>query len=209
MTTPPSSTDPQDNGALEQLRSVLIEGETLEAWAMQSRLFALTHRRILIAATSGRFICLARGLFSGFDMVDLRWQDLKEAKLRVGIFGADLTLTASTTADLAGGGSREQRLVYTGLVKERTEAVYRLCQAHDQAWREKRRIRELEEMRAQSGGFQFAAGAGAPSAGAGGGGPAGGDDAVARLQQARKMLDEKLISDSEYEAIKARVIGNV
>jgi hypothetical protein len=86
--------------------------------------------------------------------------------------------------------------------------VYRLCQGHDQAWREKRRIRELEEMRAQSGGIQFAAGAGAPAASSAGAAAAG-DDAVSRLQQAKKMLDEKLISDSEYEAIKARVIGNV
>ena len=37
---------------LSQLHSVLIPGETLEAWAIQRRLFALSHRRLLIAATS-------------------------------------------------------------------------------------------------------------------------------------------------------------
>ena len=35
---------------LAQLRSVLIPGETLEAWAIQMRLFALNHRRLLVAA---------------------------------------------------------------------------------------------------------------------------------------------------------------
>src|SRR5204863_12722 len=39
---------------LAELRSVLIPGETLEAWAIQRRIFALSHRRVLIAATSGR-----------------------------------------------------------------------------------------------------------------------------------------------------------
>lgn len=42
--------------ALKHLDSILVNGETIEAWAIQRRLFALTHRRILIAATSGRFI---------------------------------------------------------------------------------------------------------------------------------------------------------
>ena len=47
---------------LAELRSVLIPGETLEAWAVQRRLFALAHRRVLIAATSGRLIVLTRRL---------------------------------------------------------------------------------------------------------------------------------------------------
>lgn len=207
MITQALPTDPRVDEALNQLRSILIEGETLEAWAVQRRIFALNHRRILIAATSGRFVALARGLFSGFDMADLRWQDLKDARLRVGMFGADLTLSASTTADLAGADSAPRRFAYTGFNKDGTREVYRLCQAHDQAWREKRRIRELEEMRAQSGGIQFAAGAGAPSPSTTM--PQDGTDAVSRLEQAKKMLEEKLISDSEYESIKARVLGNV
>jgi hypothetical protein len=170
-------------------------------------MFALTHRRIIIAATTGRFIALARHLFSGFDMADLRWQDLKDAQLRVGIFGSDLTLSASTTSDLAGGASAPRFLAYRGFINDQTRQVYRLCQTHEQAWREKRRIRELEEMRAQSGGIQLAPGA----VGSGFSGSLIPDtsDPVTRLQQAKQMLDAKLISDTEYEAIKARVVGNI
>jgi hypothetical protein len=36
-----------------------------------------------------------------------------------------------------------------------------------------------------------------------------GTDTLARLQQAKQMLDAKLINDSEYETIKARIIGQV
>ena len=80
--------------------------------------------------------------------------------------------------------------------------MYRICQAQDQAWREKRRVRELEELRARSGGIQVMAGA--PL---GGTATAAGDDAVRRLQEATRLLDAKLITDAEYEAIKAKIVS--
>lgn len=190
---------------VEQLRSVLIEGETLLAFALQRRIFALTHRREVIAATSGRFLALTRGFFGGFDLVDLRWQDLRDAKVRVGVIGADLSLTASLMSDLATGGSGTRTLLYRGFRKDQTEQIYRIAQGQEQSWREKRRIRELDEMRAKSGGVQIGGMGLAP--GAAPGAPSG--DVVARLQQAKQMLDAKLITDAEYEAIKARVINTV
>jgi hypothetical protein len=191
--------------AVEHIRALLIEGETLDAWAAQVRLFALTHRRTVIAATSGRFLALRRGLLGGFDVTDLRWQDLKDAGIRVGIFGADLTLTVESMADLAGATAGEKKLEFTGLHKDDAQQVYRFCQGHEQAWREKRRVRELEEMRAKSGGVQIASAAAAPSVL-----PSGKmNDPVARLQQAKQMVEAKLISDAEYEALKAKILGEL
>src|ERR1700761_3793693 len=100
--------DPVEPGLqrpLEYLRSILIPTETLEAWAVQHRLFALSHRRILVAATSGRLILLSRHLIGGFDVTDLRWQDLEEVTLRVGIFAAELAVRAGRAADLASQGA--------------------------------------------------------------------------------------------------------
>ena len=74
--------------ALATLQGLLTSGETLEAWAAQQRLYALTHRRVLIAATSGRFISLKRRLFGGYDSADIRWQDLKETRISAGIIAA-------------------------------------------------------------------------------------------------------------------------
>ena len=88
--------------ALEELASVLVPGETLEVFAVQQRIFALDHRRLLVAATSGRLIGMARRLFGGFQLQDLRWQDLKDVHLRVGMLGADLSVTALGNQDLAG-----------------------------------------------------------------------------------------------------------
>ncbi|MFI4905540.1 MAG: hypothetical protein ACLQFF_13495 [Steroidobacteraceae bacterium] len=194
--------------AMEYLQSVLIAGESLEAWAVQRRTFAVRHRRLLVAATSGRFICIARKLIGGFNLHDIRWQDLEEVKLRVGIFSADLSVRSGRAADLASqGGSGNQLMEIRGLRTAQAEAVYRICQAQDQQWREKRRIRELEELRARAGGIQFSAGAAPGAAAPAAGAPSGGSDAVRRLQEAKQMLDSKLITDSEYEAIKARIVS--
>src|SRR6202042_3685402 len=189
---------------LEHLRSILIPSETLEAWAIQRRIFALTHRRLLIAATSGRLILLTRKLVGGFDVSNIRWQDLEEVTLRVGVFGADLLVRAGKATDFASQGSQSsQRIAFEGLRKEQAQAVYRICQAQDQAWREKRRVRELEELRARSGGIQVSgAGGYAPP------GMTGQPDAVRRLQEAKQMLDGKLITDAEYEAIKAKIVSS-
>jgi len=193
--------------AIKQLTSLLIPGERVEASAFQRRLFALTHRRGIVIATSGRLISVTRGLFGGFNPSDVRWQDLKDVRLRVGIFGADLMVSAYGSPDLAMMGETTRGIAQTGLGKAGAEAVYRLCQAHEQAWREKRRIRDLEELRAKSGGIQM----GSPSSGAPLSMPSGqeGGDPVARLTRAKEMLDKGLITDAEYESTKARIVSGL
>jgi hypothetical protein len=188
--------------ALAELRSLLIAGETLDAWAVQRRMYALTHRRLLIAATSGRLVVLTRRLLGGFDVMTIRWQDLEEVTLSVGMLSADLAVRAGKATDLASFGAQgAQRVEFTGLRKTQAQAVYRICQGQDQAWREKRRIRELEELRARSGGIQVGSTA---AAGAG----TGESDAVRRLREAKEMLDARLITDAEYEAIKAKIVSS-
>ena len=93
----------------------------------------------------------------------------------------------------------EGELLRVTAVADLAQAVYRICQAQDQAWREKRRIRELEELRARSGGIQVLSGQGAPGSAQ--------SEAVRRLQEAKQLLDAKLITDAEYEAIKAKIVS--
>ncbi|MDP9088517.1 MAG: hypothetical protein M3O26_07240 [Pseudomonadota bacterium] len=193
-------------GALATLQSLLTDGETLEAWAAQRRLYALTHRRALIAATSGRFISLSRRLVGGYDSADIRWQDLKETRISAGIIAADLTVVAQSSSDLNIGNEINRVWTFTGLHKDQAQAMYRICQQHDQVWREKRRVRELEELRAKSGGVQIG---GNQTGLAGTESGAGESEAVRRLRQAREMLDAKLISDSEFETIKAKIVSGL
>ena len=191
--------------ALATLKSLLTSGETLEAWAAQRRIYALTHRRVCIAATSGRFISLTRRLIGGYESTDIRWQDLRETHISAGLLAADLTLVAQVSSDLNITSEPNRVLVFEGLNKDQAQAMYRICQQHDQVWREKRRVRELEELRAKSGGVQFS-GAGYAAADGGGGAES---EPARRLRQAREMLDAKLISDSEFESIKARIVSGL
>ena len=204
--------EPGLDAALATLTGLLTSGETLEAWAVQHRLFALTHRRACIAATSGRFISLNRRLLGGYESADIRWQDLKETRISAGILAADLTLVAQASSDLNIASEVNRVWTFAGLVKSQAQAMYRICQQHDQIWREKRRIRELEELRAKSGGVQIGAGSGSyPGPGPyAGPEPAGAEsEPVRRLRQAREMLDAKLISDSEFESIKAKIVSGL
>ena len=193
------------SAALATLQGLLTSGETLEAWAAQRRLYALTHRRALIAATSGRFIWLKRRLIGGYDSADIRWQDLKETRISAGIIAADLTLVAQSSSDLNIGAEVNRVWSFEGLHKDQAQAMYRICQQHDQVWREKRRVRELEELRAKSGGVQIS-GASPPY----GSDTTGAESEPARrLRQAREMLEAKLISDSEFETIKAKIVSGL
>jgi hypothetical protein len=204
MSDSPGADDLGLGAALATLQGLLTSGETLEAWAAQRRLYALKNRRTLIAATSGRFISLKRRLFGGYDSADIRWQDLKETRISAGIIAADLILIAQSSSDLNIGAEVNRVWSFEGLHKDQAQAMYRICQQHDQVWREKRRVRELEELRAKSGGVQIsgqpvyrADAAGAES------------EPARRLRQAREMLEAKLISDSEFETIKAKIVSGL
>ena len=189
--------------ALREIAGLLVPGEQLLAWAVQRRLFALVTRRQFVAATTGRLVVVRRGLFGGFTPVDVRWQDLGDAALDVGIFGATLRATILAEPEHTNVARIAGQVIVPGLRKEQAGRVYRVAQGQEQAWREKRRVRDLDEMRARAGGVQIGA-----VPGMGGGAPADGDPRQ-RLQRAREMRDQGLITDAEYETIKARIVGTL
>ena len=160
---------------------------------------------------------MSRGLIAGFEPVTIRWQDLKDVQLTVGIFSATLTIHHyANMSDTALGDGGVQTLALRGMEKGGAQQLYREAQAQEQSWREKRRVRSIEEMRAQAGGVQIATGLYPPT-------PARSDsepsplphaahheaDPKERLARARAMLKDGLITDSEYEAIKANVISRL
>lgn len=188
--------------AFGYLESMLVPGEKLLKVAIQRRLFAIFHRRIMVSATSGRFIGITRGIFGGFTPVDVRWQDLKNAQIKSGIFGSTLYINALSQPDLASEGV-VFRFQFSGLRKDETQEIYKIAQTHEQSWREKRRQRELEELRAKSGGFSnFGSGIKSNES-------TSEASTLERLKNAKKMLEEGLISDSEYETTKARIINEL
>jgi hypothetical protein len=203
--------DPRIQEALAQIRALMIPGETMGAYAVQRRMFALFRRRIVVCATSGRFISLSRGLFGGYMPYDVRWQDLDDASVRAGIFGATLIIKSLASDDLASRERTGSSVAIGGLRKAQAQQVYTLCQAQEQAWREKRRVRDLDELRAQSGGVQIGTPIGGSfgTAGAASAAATAGSDPTERLRRAKQMLNDGLITDTEFESIKARVVDGL
>ena len=204
--SPAMPDDARIAAGMKELNGLLVPGERLLAYAVQRRLFALSHRRIIVAATTGRIITLSRGLIAGYVPDDVRWQDLRDVSISAGIFDATLSVTAMANEDLAHHAQSSRVMTIVGLRKQEAQRVYTICQGQEQAWREKRRVRDLDELRAESGGFQFgqAGPGGLPVASAG-----GVSDPAERLRRAKEMLDTGLITDAEYETIKARIVDGL
>ncbi len=189
--------------AVQKLRSVLTEGEAVREGVFQLRLWALTHRRSLLATTDRRIIFFRRGLFGGFNMTDFQWQDVRSAHVKEHFFpaylGADLIVSTDSL-----------RVRMPGLDSDKARRIYAFAQAQEQAWREKNRIREIEELRAKSGGITLGA-AGSPvvASPAASVAPAAAEDMAKKLKEAKELLDCGAISDVEFETIKARFLNSV
>jgi hypothetical protein len=205
--------DPED-----QLRTLLVSGEDVKFIVVQNRLHALLHRRNLAAATTGRFISLRRPLFGGYDMFDMRWQDIKDVKLTVGMISSTISLSFSNNlSDTSMYEGDTRRINSSGLQTGPAQALYRECQLQEQSWREKRRVRSIEEMRAKAGGVQIATGVYPPAIGATADAPSslltaasiGREDIAGRLRQAKELQAQGLITDTEYESMKARIIASM
>ncbi len=194
VTAEPTHTAPR--GALEALTAVLIREETLHAWAIERRMFALNHRRVLLAATSARLLWIRRRVIPGYDVAHLRWQDIEDAALDVGLLSAQLSVRATRSADPAAEsrGGPQHLYRFPGLRTMQAQALYRICQAQVEAWREQRRL-QMEALHARA--MEASAQQSAEGAGL---------SAAQRLQEAKRLHDERLITDAEYEAIKARVL---
>lgn len=184
--------------AIEQLSETLMQDETIVEEGIQKRIFALWSRRAVIAITKSRMIIVRRGLFGGFNMTDIQWKDLRDATLEQNVLvdfcGSNLQFAHSK----AGAGS----LIVNGIERQIASQIYSFAQSEEQAWEEKRRVREMEEVRAASGGITIGGGM-APSAPS----EKKSDSVLDELEQAKRLLDMDAISDAEYNEMKAKILA--
>ena len=156
-------------------------------------MFALFKRRAVLAITSSRVLTLQRGLIGGFRMVDIQWKDLKDVRIEQNILdqicGSNMAFDHLSQPQLA--------VAVDGIPSEVATTMYARGQSEEQAWEEKRRIRSLEEMRAQAGGVTV-----------GMTGDSGGSERVVDdIQRAKSLLDSGAISDAEFQEMKAKILG--
>ena len=187
--------------AIESLTAVLMDSESITAKAVQKRIFALWSRRTTAAITNSRLIVLKRGLLGGFNMQDIQWKDLQDATLKQNILSSVCGSNVSFSHFNDAVGSMSVK----GLPNKEGTEIYTKAQAEEQAWEEKRRVREIEETRAASGGMTIHTGTqlgGSPTTQA-----AVTNNMIEQIESAKKLLDKGLISDAEFQEMKAKIIS--
>lgn len=185
----------QDSEALQRVArevvKILTPTEEILYIAMQNAT-ALSIRKDSVVATNNRIIGFSPGVLGRVSFNDFLWQDVVDVSMRQGMLSTEIVI--STAAGKHDVGAID---------KEQAKRLYGIAQQMEQEWREKRRVRDMEEARAKAGGVYMGAMPGVAPA------PVAApiDDPVSKLAKAKAMLDQGLISDIEYEALKAKVLA--
>ena len=188
--------------AMEKLDGTLMKDENILHKGIDKRPFALFSRRSVFAVTNSRITNLQRGLIGGYKMRDYQWKDLEDTKISENVLpeicGSTLTFTFSQFPSI---------MVYPDL--KTASDIYKVAQLQEQAWEEKRRIREMEETRAQAGGISIGNTA-TPS-------PTGStsnndksmstSDIADELLKIKELLDKGILSDAEFQEMKSKILS--
>ena len=188
--------------AMEKLNDTLMKDEKIIHKGIDKRPFALFSRRSIIAVTNSRIINLKRGLLGGYQMLDYQWKDLEDAQISENVLpdycGSTLRFSFFNLSPIE---------VYPD-VKTASD-IYKVAQLQEQAWEEKRRIRVMEETRAQAGGISIG-NAAAPS-------PTGlsssndksmsTSDIADELIKIKDLLDKGILSDVEFQEMKSKILS--
>jgi hypothetical protein len=179
-----------------QIAKILTPNEELFYVALQNRM-AISMNPNAVAATSNRIIIYDAKILGRASFVDFQWQDVANTRIEQGMMSSQFLVS---TVDGRAAGLGE-------LDKEQAKRLYGICQQLEQEWREKRRIREMEQARAASGGISIG---GMPGVtGAAESASSAGEDPVAKLAKAKAMLDQGLISEAEYDTLKAKILSSI
>jgi hypothetical protein len=152
---------------------------------------ALSIRQDCAVATTNRMILYRRDVLGRVSFTNYQWQDVKLSTIKQGVLSSEFQIeTIDGHTDSLGN-----------LDKDQAKRLYSYCQQMDQEWREKRRVRHMEEERARSGGLYMTP----PDVHA----SATKEDPVDKLAKAKAMRDKGLISEVEYDALKAKILSTM
>ena len=192
----PSQADESVQKVAGEVSSILTREEQILYVCMQN--FNAGPIKKAIVATTRRLIYFEPQIFGRFNFRDYLWQDVQDAKLDQGIISSELTVRMID-------GPTE---VLGNLEKDQARRMYSICQQFEEEWRERHRLRQLEEDRARSGGVFVQPSAPAQPAASGPAAPQA-QDPVERLGKLKAMLDQGLISEEEYNTTKARILESM
>lgn len=186
---------------IARVSSLLTANEEILFTARQIRLASpLTQDAGIV--TTRRLIIFKPKLLGRMEVLDFLWQDVEDVHLRIHMLSATVSLRGRKKK--ADGSFEPMAAELSGLDKQQAMALYAKAQEIEEQWREKNRIRQMEEERARAGGV-YVHPAGAQTKGSEG----SSDDIERRLTKLKDLCEKGLITDAEYEARKAQIISDL
>lgn len=186
----------QDIKAVEKLlpkvEGLLTIGESIEYIAVQKKpavnlspdCIALTNKRIIF--------CRPKNFGLSMEFQDFQWKDIKDCHIKEGILGSEFIATTV--------GNQIITLDY--LPKAQARRLYQFGQNKEEEMVEYRRQRDLENRRATAGGGIVVNTAAVPHSEAK-------EDPFAVLEKLKKLLQNELITEEEFNRKKAEVLSKI
>ncbi len=181
------------------LGTLLTQGETVLAAASQNVVNSPLKRDTAVV-TNRRFLIYRPRILGRMDLDDYLWQDVDDVAVSTQLLGSTITVRGSKR--LKTGEQAPFSRSVGGLDKAKALTLYAKAQEMEEVWREKNRVRYIDEERAKSGGVTIQGGAGVAAA-------PGGPSIEQRLAKLRDLLEQELITTAEYEARKAQIIAEL
>ena len=200
--------------AYSKLNDVLMKDEAIIEKGIDKRPFALRSRRQVFAVTNSRVIRLKRPILGGFEMTDFQWKDLEDAKVSENVLsslcGSILYFKADNKEIRLGSKVVEDEFIFYPEIETASKA-YKYAQEAEQSWEEKRRIRSMEEKRAEAGGIMIGQNT-SPSVSNGMVSQESQNsrpktDIADELLKLKKLVDEGIISDAEFQEMKSKILA--
>lgn len=148
-----------------------------------------------IVLTNRRAIVFRQKMLGRLEFVDCQWLQVADIHMKENLIGA--------TISIRGISGHVETVDY--VPKDQARRVYRIGQEMEEQMTELRRTRRMEEDRNAAGGVVVNATVNTPATGGG----ATAQDPVERLRKLKSMLDAELISSSEYETTKAKILADL
>lgn len=148
-----------------------------------------------IVLTNRRAIIFRQKVLGRMDFLDVPWLEIKDVHIKEKMMGAVITIQ--------GLNGHTEDIDY--LPKAQARAVYRIGQEMEEKMIEVRRQRDMEEKRAAAGQVTVNSAVASQAAPA----SSGGGDLVARMGQLKQMLEADLITQEEFDAKKAEIMGSL
>ncbi len=176
-------------------RRYLTDNEQILEMAQQNGL-AWGQAKDVVLTTENRILFLRRHWFGGVACQDIQWQDVNNVHVRQRIFSSNFT------CHLEDGG----KIVMGCLHRKQAAGLYRVCQQREQDWRERCRIRAMEEDYAKSGGFRMEMPSMSSQSLPAPNGPPTTANPRIQLDELKQLFEEGYLDEAEYQAKRAEII---